>query len=59
MGQKVHPRGFRLGIYSDWDARWFARGAARFYGEQLLEDLKIRKFLLDYGLQSTYSGTAI
>lgn len=45
MGQKVHPRGFRLGVYSDWDARWFARGAARFYGEQLLEDLKIRKFL--------------
>lgn len=42
MGQKVHPRGFRLGVYADWDARWFTRGS---YGECLLEDLKIRKFL--------------
>lgn len=42
MGQKVHPIGFRLGIYRDWDARWFARKS---YGDQLMEDLKIRKFL--------------
>lgn len=42
MGQKVHPVGFRLGIYRDWDARWFARGS---YGKQLLEDLKIREIL--------------
>lgn len=41
MGQKVHPIGFRLGVYRRWDARWFARDS---YGEQLLEDLKIRKF---------------
>ena len=42
MGQKVHPKGFRLGIYRDWDARWFARDS---YGKQLLEDLQIRKYL--------------
>lgn len=42
MGQKVHPIGFRLGVYRDWDARWFARKS---YGEQLLEDLVIRKHL--------------
>lgn len=42
MGQKVHPIGFRLGVYRDWDARWFARDS---YGKQLLEDLEIRKFL--------------
>lgn len=42
MGQKVHPIGFRLGVYRPWDSRWFARGA---YGEQLLEDFKIRNFL--------------
>ncbi|MBC7123554.1 MAG: 30S ribosomal protein S3, partial [Pseudothermotoga sp.] len=23
MGQKVHPRGFRLGVTSEWQARWF------------------------------------
>lgn len=42
MGQKVHPIGFRLGIYRDWDARWFARDS---YGKQALEDLKIRRYL--------------
>lgn len=45
MGQKVHPVGFRLGIYRDWDARWFASGKE--YGQSLIEDLKIRKFLED------------
>ena len=43
MGQKVHPLGFRLGIYRGWDARWFAHGTG--YGKQLIEDLEIRKFL--------------
>ncbi len=44
MGQKVNPRGFRVGVYSDWYARWFAKGN---YGDELLEDLKIRKFVAD------------
>src|SRR5262245_36707416 len=42
MGQKVHPLGFRRGIYVPWDASWFARKS---YGEQVLEDIKIRRFL--------------
>ena len=42
MGQKVHPLGFRLGVTKWWFARWFARDS---YGKQLMEDLKIRKFL--------------
>ncbi len=42
MGQKVNPRGFRLGIYGDWDARWFARDS---YGKQIIEDIKLRKYL--------------
>lgn len=42
MGQKVHPLGFRLGIYRDWHARWFARDS---YGKMLLEDFTIRKAL--------------
>ena len=42
MGQKVHPIGFRLGVYRDWDARWFSRNS---YGKQALEDLQIRSFL--------------
>lgn len=43
MGQKVHPRGFRLGVYEGWDARWYPRNKS--YGSLLLEDLKIRKFV--------------
>jgi small subunit ribosomal protein S3 len=42
MGQKVHPKGFRLGITEGWDSRWFAR---RDYADLLHEDLKLRKFL--------------
>lgn len=44
MGQKVHPIGFRLGIYRTWLARWFARDS---YGKFLMEDIKIRKYLED------------
>lgn len=44
MGQKVHPFGFRLGIYEDWNAHWFAK---RSYGKNLIEDLQIRKYLKD------------
>lgn len=42
MGQKVHPIGFRLGIYRTWPSRWFAR---RNYGDLVIEDIKIRSFL--------------
>jgi small subunit ribosomal protein S3 len=42
MGQKVNPIGLRLGINRTWDSRWFAHKG---YSEQLLDDLKLRKFL--------------
>ena len=42
MGQKVHPKGFRLGVTENWDSRWFAK---REYPELLHEDIKIRNFL--------------
>ncbi len=43
MGQKVNPKGFRVGVYRDWDAHWFARRQK--YGTLLLEDLEIRRYL--------------
>jgi len=43
VGQKVHPIGFRLGIYRTWPSRWFARGNT--YGDLVIEDLRIRKYL--------------
>jgi small subunit ribosomal protein S3 len=42
MGQKVHPKGFRLSVTQAWDSRWFARAD---YANLLHEDLKLRKFL--------------
>ena len=43
MGRKVNPVGFRLGIVSDWDSKWYAE---RNYTEQLHEDLAIRKMIM-------------
>jgi len=44
MGQKVHPKGFRLGVIEQWDSKWFAR---RDYAPLLREDLRVRQFLKD------------
>lgn len=44
MGQKTHPRGFRLGKGPfTWDARWFAEGKE--YASRVHEDLRIRRYL--------------
>jgi small subunit ribosomal protein S3 len=42
MGQKTHPKGFRLGITETWDSRWFAK---REYADNLQQDIRIRDFL--------------
>ncbi len=42
MGQKTHPRGFRVGVIEGWDSRWVA---GKDYAEQLHEDLRVRRFL--------------
>lgn len=42
MGQKVHPIGFRLGSYRNWDSRWFA---GREFSKYVYEDHRIRRFL--------------
>jgi small subunit ribosomal protein S3 len=43
MGQKVHPYGFRLGVYNDWKSRWFSE---KQYRDYLEADLRIREYLL-------------
>jgi small subunit ribosomal protein S3 len=44
VGQKVHPKGFRIGVIRDWDSNWFAD---RDYTELLHEDYKIRNYIKD------------
>ncbi len=43
MGQKTQPFGFRVGITEAHRSRWYAPKAV--YGELLIEDEKIRRFL--------------
>lgn len=39
MGQKIHPSGFRVGITTGWDSKWYAD---KDYRRFLEEDLRIR-----------------
>ncbi|MGB9802957.1 30S ribosomal protein S3 [Desulfofundulus sp.] len=43
MGQKVHPKGLRIGIIKDWDAKWFAD--KKNFASLLLEDVKLRRYI--------------
>ncbi len=56
MGQKVHPIGFRLGVNRKWDSRWFA---GREFGNFVLEDYKLRKFLKERVAQAGVSRIEI
>lgn len=42
MGQKVSPKGLRLGINKSWDANWFA--SKKDFSKYLVNDLKIREY---------------
>lgn len=42
MGQKTHPRGFRLGVSKPWRSRWYAD---RDFHKLLEEDETIRRYL--------------
>ncbi len=46
MGQKVHPKGFRLGILYNWSSRWFFSNK-KTYREKLHSDINIRKILME------------
>lgn len=43
MGQKVDPRGLRIGIIKTWNSNWFAQGKE--YLNNLHEDLKIKEYI--------------
>ena len=57
MGQKVNPIGMRLQVNRTWDSRWFAERGD--YGRLLLEDLKIRKFIMKSLPQAAISKVVI
>ena len=43
MGQKVNPKGFRVGVIRDWDSKWFAD--KKDFSDLLVEDYNIRKIV--------------
>lgn len=43
MGQKIHPKGLRIGIVQDWEAKWFAD--KKQFKDILLEDVKVREYV--------------
>ena len=57
MGHKSNPIGLRLQINRTWDSRWFAEGAD--YGRLLLEDLKIRQYIMKTLPQAAISKVVI
>jgi small subunit ribosomal protein S3 len=42
LGQKTHPKGFRLVVNKDWNSRWFAD---KEFAQLIREDKEIRGFL--------------
>ena len=44
MGQKVHPKSFRLKINKTWDSKWYAD--EKDFADFLRQDVLIRKFIL-------------
>jgi small subunit ribosomal protein S3 len=45
MGQKVNPRGLRLGVVSTWDSRWIFANK-KLYRDNVFSDIKIRDGIL-------------
>lgn len=44
VGQKTHPRGFRLGVIETWDSKWYHEEN---YADWLHEDLEIQNYIKD------------
>jgi small subunit ribosomal protein S3 len=44
MGQKINPKGFRIGTVFPWSSRWYAGG--KLYRELVFADAKLREILM-------------
>jgi len=46
MGQKVNPKGLRIGVVYNWNSRWYFSDKKQ-YRESLASDVKIREVLME------------
>ncbi len=53
MGQKVHPRGMRLGVIDTWDSRWYAE---KDYMENLHEDFMLNDIVKKWNYRGDTRG---
>lgn len=44
MGQKVHPVGYRLGVATEWQSKWYS--GRKDYAKKLHEDLKLQDWIM-------------
>ena len=57
MGQKVHPKGMRVGIIRGWESNWYADKKS--FSDMLLEDIKVRDYVKNKLFQAGVSGVDI
>ncbi|MEL7623956.1 MAG: 30S ribosomal protein S3 [Clostridiales bacterium] len=57
MGQKVHPKGMRVGIIRGWESNWYAD--KKNFSDLLLEDIKVRNYVKEKLFQAGVSGVEI
>lgn len=56
MGQKVNPKGFRLGITTTWRSRWFG---GKDIAKNLQGDVKMRNFIMKKWKQASIADVEI
>ncbi|HHX55659.1 MAG TPA: 30S ribosomal protein S3 [Clostridiales bacterium] len=56
MGQKVNPKGLRVGVINDWDSRWYAEAD---FADYLIEDHEIRTFVKEKLFKASISKIEI
>lgn len=56
MGQKVNPKGFRLGITTTWRSRWFG---GKDIAKNLRQDVTVRSFIMKKWKQASISDVEI
>src|SRR5688500_4013895 len=47
MGQKVNPKGLRIGVIYNWNSRWFFSDKHA-YKSAIVDDVKIRRTLMKH-----------
>lgn len=57
MGNKTNPTGFRLGVTTDWQSRWF--GARKNFIPNLRQDVELRAFIMKRWKNAAIAGVEI